>query len=505
MPRGENQPSTCTGFRAALVTRLNAVTTRQQMQLKLDKSGTRYHQIARAIRQAVLDGRIAAESRLPSASVLAAELSVSRPCVQRAYRRLCAEGFAVARPRFGTRVTKMMPPAKISAKAHSSPLSHYAARSRSLPLIAPLGARASARPTFDLLYGEPLLQPETFLSWRRTLSAAAFRAGTAHPSTEGFLPLRRALACHLTRRRGLICDASDILVVGGTQQALTLVARVLLNSGDRVVVEDPCYQLAIHSLLAHGAAVTSCRIDHEGLVVSEMPRRRIRLAYVAPAHQFPSGVVMTLARRLQLLHWAAQTGSWIFEDEYDAEFHSGDKPLPALRTLDLSDRIIYVGNFSKTLFPSLRLGYIVCPKAIRDDLFRAKLLDDLGSAATEQAALGAFINSGRYEKHLRKSSEKLASRRRAIVKGLQGLEGRHIEIGPHQVGMHFVIWFLCLGFDRLDAFIERARSLGLGLHPIHPYYRSPPGRPGLLIGYAGLSVGQLRTAVELFARCMDSE
>lgn len=164
-----------------------------------------------------------------------------------------------------------------------------------------------------------------------------------------------------------------------------------------------------------------------------------------------------------------------------------------------------MGNFSKTLFPSLRLGYIVCPKAIRDDLFRAKLLDDLGSAATEQAALGAFINSGRYEKHLRKSSEKLASRRRAIVKGLQGLEGRHIEIGPHQVGMHFVIWFLCLGFDRLDAFIERARSLGLGLHPIHPYYRSPPGRPGLLIGYAGLSVGQLRTAVELFARCMDSE
>ena len=473
------------------------------MQLKLDKNGTRYHQIARAIRQAVLDGHIAAESRLPSASALAAELAVSRPCVQRAYRRLCAEGFAVSRPRSGTRVTKVTPPLKIS-KARSGHTSRYAARLQSLPLITPVAAPASARPALDLLYGEPLV-PETFHSWRRSLSAAALRAGTAYPQAEGFLPLRRALAYHLSRRRGLNCDPSDILVVGGTQQALTLVARVLLDSGDRVVVEDPGYQLAIHGLLAHGAAVTSCRIDHEGLIVAELPRARIRLAYVTPAHQFPSGVVMTLARRLQLLHWAGQTGSWILEDAYDTEFHSSDKPLAALRSLDLSDRVIYAGSFSKTLFPSLRLGYIVCPKAIRDKLFKAKLLDDLGSATTEQAALGAFINSGRYERHLRKSLKEIAGRRRAIVKGLQGLEGRHIEIGPHQAGMHFVIWFLRLGFDRLDAFIERAKSLGLGLHPVHPYYRFPPSRPGLLIGYAGLTVGQLRTAVELFARCLDSE
>jgi GntR family transcriptional regulator / MocR family aminotransferase len=476
------------------------------MQLKLDKNGARHHQIARAIRQAVLDGRIAAESRLPSASALAVELAaVSRPCVQRAYSLLCAEGFTVARPRLGTRVTSVMPPAKILAKARPGHTSRYAARLQSLPLITPVGAPASARPTFDLLYGEPLVHAETFHSWRRNLSAAALRAGTAYPPTAGYLPLRRALANYLSRRRGLSREASDILVVGGTQQALTLVERVLLNLGDRVVVEDPRFQLATHSLLAHGAAVTNCRIDHEGLVVSALPRARIRLAFVTPSHQFPSGVVMTLARRLQLLQWAAQTGSWILEDDYDTEFHSGDEPLPSLRSLDLADRVIYVGSFSKTLFPSLRLGYIVCPKAIRDGLLRAKLLDDLGSATTEQAALGAFIQSGRYERHLRQSLTEIAARRRVIINGLQPLEGRHIEIGPHDAGTHFVIWFLRLGFDRLDAFIERARSLGLGLHPVHPYYRSPPSRPGLLIGYAGLSVGQLRTAVELFGRCLDSE
>lgn len=479
--------------------------TREQMQLELDKNGTLYLQIARAIRQAVLDGRIAAESRLPSARALAAELAVSRPCVERSYRLLCAEGFAVSGRRSGTRVSKVMPPANISAKAAPGPISSYAARLQSLPLITPVGAPASARPRFDLLYGEPLVHPESSHSWRRNLSSAALRAGTAYPPAEGFLPLRRALAYYLRRRRGMNCDASEILVVGGTQQALTLVARVLLNAGDRVVVEDPGYQLAIHGLFAHGAAVTSCRIDDEGLVVSELPRRRIRLAYVTPAHQFPSGVVMTMARRLQLLRWAAETGSWIFEDEYDTDLHSGDKPLPALRSLDRSDRVISVGSFSKSLFPSLRLGYIVCPKAIRDDLFRAKLLDDLGSATTEQAALAAFMHSGLYERHLRKSLKEIASRRRAIVKGLQALEGRHIEIGPHQAGMYFVVWFLRLGFDRLDAFIERAKSLGLGLHPVHPYYHVPPSRPGLLIGYAGLSVGQLRTAGELFGRCLDSE
>ena len=473
------------------------------MQLKLDNYGTRYLQIARAIRQGVLGGHIAAESRLPAAGALAAELAVSRPCVQRAYRLLCVEGFAVARPGSGTRVTKVIPPGEIPAKARSGHTSRYAARLQSLPLITPVCAPAGGRPTFDLLYGEPLVHAETFHAWRRNLSAAALRAGTAYPPMEGYLPLRRAVANYLGRRRGLNCAASDILVVGGAQQALTLVERVLLNSGDRVVVEDPGHPLAIHSLLAHGAALTSCRIDHEGLIVSELPRARIRLTLVTPSHQFPSGVVMTLGRRLQLLQWANRTGSWIFEHDYDTEFHSGDKPLPALRSLDLADRVIYVGSFSKTLFPSLRLGYIVCPKAIRDALFRAKLLDDLGSATTEQAALGAFIHSGGYERHLRKSLQEIANRRRVIVSGLQGLEGRHIEIGPHQAGMHFVIWFLRLGFDRLDAFIERAKSLGLGLHPVHPYYRFPPSRPGLLIGYAGLSVGQLRTAVELFGRCLD--
>ncbi len=368
---------------------------------------------------------------------------------------------------------------------------------RSLPPVTLAGAHVSGRPRYNLLYGEPLVDPGLFHSWRRKLAAAALRAGPTYPAAGGYLPLRRAIADYLARRRGVLCHASDVLIVAGTQQALTLVERVLLDPGDRVIVEDPHYQLALHSLLAHGARVKSGRTDDEGLVVRELPLRATRLVFVTPSHQFPSGVVMTLNRRLELLRWAARTGSWIFEDDYDTEFHAGGRPLPALRSLDLADRVLYVGSFSKTLFPSLRLGYIVCPAALRDALYKAKLLDDLGSPSVEQAALATFIHSRQYEKHLRK--------RRTVVEALLRLASGHVEIGPHHAGMHLVIWFRHMSFDRLGAFIDRAKSLGLGLHPIHPYYHVTPPRPGLLIGYAGLSVGQLKTAVELFARCLEGE
>jgi GntR family transcriptional regulator / MocR family aminotransferase len=475
------------------------------MNLTLDKKGTLYDQIARAIRLGILEGRLVAGNMLPPSHALATALGVSSASVLRAYHLLRAERFAIAQGASGHRVANVGCPAKISTEMRTFLTSRYALRLRSLPSTTLAGAHVNGWPHYELLYGEPLVDSTLFTSWRRKLAAAALRAGPTYPVAGGYLPLRRAIANYLGRRRGVICDASDILMVGGTQQALTIVERVLLDSGDRVVVEDPRYPFALHSLLAHGALVTSGRTDNDGLIVSELPQRQTRLVLVTPSHQFPSGVVMTLPRRLELLKWATATGSWILEDDYDTEFHSGDRPLPALRSLDLADRVLYVGSFSKTLFPSLRLGYIVCPRTIRDDLYKAKLMDDLGSAAMEQAALGTFIQSGQYEKHLRKSVNEIINRRRVIVKALQGLAGPHIEIGPHHAGTHFVIWLRHLSFDRLDALIERAKSLGLGLHPVHPYYRTRPSRPGLLIGYAGLSVNQLRTAAELLGRCLDSE
>ena len=287
------------------------------LQLVLDKRGALYDQIARAIRSAVLEGRIVAGYRLPSTRTFATALGVSRKSVLQAYELLCAEGLADARGGSGTRVAKPPPPAAKSLSGISMvQASRYAVRLRSLPSIAPAAAHNSGRSKYDLRYGEPLVEPAILRSWRRKLAAAARRASSIYPRAGGHLPLCRAIAGHLGKHRGIICEPSDILVVGGTQQALTIIERVLLDPGDRVVIEDPHYELALCSLLAHGAHLTHVRTDHDGLIVSQLPRQPTRLTLVTPSHQFPSGVVMSTVRRLELLKWAARTDCWIVEDDY---------------------------------------------------------------------------------------------------------------------------------------------------------------------------------------------
>jgi GntR family transcriptional regulator / MocR family aminotransferase len=479
------------------------------MDLELDGQGALYEQIARALKRAILEGRLISGSRLPSTRALAHALSVSRKSIIEAYELLCVEQLAVARGGSGTRVANLRTAPARHRGARSHPTSRYAARIRTLGPVTlasrtqgPVTLASRTQQRYDLHMGEPLINPSLFASWRRKLAAAALRAGPRYPAPEGFMPLRVALAEYLGRRRGVICEPSDILVVGGTQQALTIISRVLLDAGRAVVIEDPFYQMAAFGLMAHGARLIHVRTDEQGLVTGQLPKRRARMAYVTPSHQFPSGAIMSLERRMQLLHWASSNGCWIFEDDYDAEFHSGTRPVPALRTLDLADRVIYVGSFSKTLFPSLRLGYIVCPKSLRDDLFRAKLLDDNGSPTIEQAALATFIESRQYEKHLRRSVKELIDRRCAAVDALNRLLGSQIDIGPHEGGMHFVVWLRQLTYERFATLLDRASAAGLGLYPVHHYYRTRPPQPGVLLGYAGLSSGQIKTAIEIFAQCL---
>jgi GntR family transcriptional regulator/MocR family aminotransferase len=309
--------------------------------------------------------------------------------------------------------------------------------------------------------------------------------------------LRRAIADYLARRRGLICDANDIVIVSGTQQAMTLVTRVLLNEGDRAVVEDPFYQLAVQVLIAHGARISYVRTDMEGLCVGEIPDGPSRLAIVTPSHQFPSGVVMSTSRRIELLHWACKAGAWIMEDDYDSEFHGGARPLPTLRSLDMAERVIYVGTFSKTLFPGLRLGYIVAPSELLDDFVVAKRLDDVGSSVLEQMALATFMQSGLYERQLRRSVREVVVRRHALVEALRRRFRDQVEIGPHSAGMHLVLWFPNLSHERLAAGLARASAAGVSVQMLRPHCHAPPKWPGILLGYAALSATQIRSGVEV--------
>jgi GntR family transcriptional regulator / MocR family aminotransferase len=472
------------------------------MLLKFDQQGSLFEQLARALKREILEGRFGADSHLPATRSLAAALGVSRNTVIAAYELLRSEQLVAARAGSRTRVmNNTVAPAVRASRISIRAQSRFSTRTRRLRSVTLSGLKAG--PQYNLWYGDALTRPQLLASWRRKLVAAAVWAGSRYPSAIGLPSLRSAISKYLLRRRGVSCNPDDVIIVSGTQQALCVVARTVLEEGQSAVIEEPHYELAQHALLAHGARLTSVRVDSEGLVTAELPLRPPRLIFVTPSHQFPSGAVLSLARRLELLKYAAANDCWIFEDDYDGEFQYGNRPLPALRSLDVGERVIYSGSFSKTLFPGLRLGYIVCPTGLRNDLCMAKALEDLGCSSVEQAALAAFLESRQYEKHLRKSLAELRNRREALLDGLSRHLAGDIDIADSSSGMHLVVWFRRLSYRGLDRLVAHALEQGLGIYPIHPFYQSPPPRPGLILGFAGLSPAQLHTAAALLAGCLN--
>jgi GntR family transcriptional regulator/MocR family aminotransferase len=364
--------------------------------------------------------------------------------------------------------------------------------------------RVATRLRYDLHYGEPLVDPPLVSAWRRELARAASVAEWGYPPSAGLRLLRQAISEYLARRRGVVCHADDVIVVGGTQQAVSLLARVLIDEGGVVVIEDPGYELASRALQAHGARLLPVKVDAEGLRVPALPRgNSVRMILVSPSHQFPSGALMSLARRLALLDYAAERGCWVVEDDYDGEFRYDGVAIPALRSLDVRDRVIYVGSFSKVLFPGLRLGYVVCPSGLRDDLIAAKMHDDMGCSSVEQAALAELMRSGAFERHLRRAAAELRRRRTALLEGLSGHCNRHLVVNDSRAGMHVVGWLPDWSARDVEALVMHAMGRGLGLHPIGPHYRRQPAPQGLLLGYATLSAKQLRAATALLGECLE--
>jgi GntR family transcriptional regulator/MocR family aminotransferase len=466
----------------------------------LDGRGALYEQLARVLKRAIVEGHFHPGERLPATRDLARKLNLSRNTVLTAYEILRAEQLTVSSERSGTKVADItLPPGFTSPPVETPPQSRYAARLRNL------GSNTLGRLREGLRYDlhcDPPFGIDMMRSWSRKLTAAARVAGPRYPDSQGFLPLRAAVADYLARRRGVVCSESDILIVNGTQQAMTIAMRAVLDEGDTVALEDPHYLFMMQALTAHGARVISVRTDENGLVTSELTRHNARLICVSPSDQFPSGAVMSLERRVELLDVAARQGSWILEDDYNSEFHFRERPLAALRSLDFSGRVIYVGTFSKTLFPSLRLGFIVCPPGIRDDLCRVKRLDDLGSPSVEQAALAAFMRSRQFEKYLRRTVVELEHRRTIFINALRHHCKERIAVQETHAGTHIVVWLRRVEYSQVTRLIELGVARSLGLYTIHQYYRKPPEYPGLMLGYAGLSAEALERAAALLGDCL---
>lgn len=473
------------------------------MYLELDGQGPRYGQLVRALKEAVLSGRLAAGERLPATRAFAAELGVSRNTVLVAYEQLVAEGFATGRVGAGTYVASIATMAQPQRPNRTvSAQSRYAERSRGIPRANLTHTHRNLR--YNLQYGAPNLNPQIAAAWRRAMHGATSEAFMDYPGPRGNRLLRQSISRYLAVRRGVRSQPEDVLIVSGAQQAFALASRVLLDEDDTVVLEEPTYFGLWQMLKAHGARLLSIPVDSDGLRCQDLPGSGAKLVCVTPSHQFPSGAVMSLSRRLELLGYAADHDAWIIEDDYDGEFRYDAKPLAALQSLDDADRVIYVGTFSKMLFPALRLGYMVLPRALREDFVAAKWFADLGCPTVEQAALANFMESPGFDTHLRSANRTLKARREALMAGLRRYAGERVEVVDSPAGMHAVVWLQDYNDEDCDGLIEMARRRGLGLYPIKPHYLGKPPRPGLLLGYAGLPAKEITRAMRLFGECLDS-
>jgi GntR family transcriptional regulator / MocR family aminotransferase len=469
--------------------------------LELDGSGALHVQLTRALREAIMAKRLHRDTRLPPTRTLAHELGVSRNTVLAAYEQLRSEGFIVGKVGSGSYVApvasmRSAPP----VPKQVPPPSRYARRMRSMHHVSRKPSSTTLR--YNLQYGEPLLNPKLTSTWRRELAHASLYTPPGYPRTRGVPELCQAVCDYLGRRRGVRVNSSQVLIVNGTQQAMALAARVLVDEGDSVVVEDPQYLGAREIMQIHGARLVAVPVDEDGIDCSKLPRAAPRLVIVTPSHQFPIGSVLSLPRRIALLEYAVQKKCWILEDDYDGEFRYDAQPLAALRSLDSQDRVIYVGSFSKVVLPSLRLGYMVVPEALMKDFTIAKWLSDLGSSAIEQVALANFMATGTFERHLRQCARMLKARRSALLVALEEHAGAAIEVVDSDAGMHLAAWLPDYDETRLESLMDLASTRGVGLYSLSPLFLRAPARTGLLLGYAGLSVAEIQAAVRILGTCL---
>jgi GntR family transcriptional regulator / MocR family aminotransferase len=495
--------------------------------LQLDGMGPLYRQIYRAFRNDILTRALAPGERVPSTRALARLLKVSRNTAVLAYEQLLAEGYLETRVgAAGTVVAPVLPPDSLWSHSSASLDRQRHTLSRRDARLAIVGDRIlkAARATtdslglpsltweltpprlrYDLRPGRAAFPDLPYALWCRLLGARARNATLRdldYGPPAGRWELREAIATRLQRLRGIDASPERIVIVNGTQQALDLITRVLLNPGDRVLMEEPHYTGARCVFMSAGAELLASTVDDNGIQVPKVKKRAIRLAYVTPSHQFPTGVVLPIARRLELLDWASRVGAFIVEDDYDSEYRYDGPPLQALAGLDREGRVIYVGTFSKILFPALRLGYLVLPEVLVESVVAAKAVGDTGTAILEQLVLADFINTGHFDRHLRRTNASNAARRNALVAAVRKEFRERAEVCGANAGLHLLVW-LKGSRGRMIADVHgKAEKAGVGLYAVESFYLKPPKRTGVVLGYAPLQESEIREGIRCLAAAL---
>jgi GntR family transcriptional regulator/MocR family aminotransferase len=463
-----------------------------------------YRQIYEGLRAAILEGRLAHGQKLPSTRALARELGISRLPVLNAYEQLLHEGYLLGRVGAGTYVSASSPtaftPAPV-APAAPAPVAPVAP-------VAPDAPNAPVAPDSlsPFRVGLPALDQFPQTAWSRLVARHARRLSPelmAYGQPSGHLPLRMAIAAYLRASRAVRCDPDQVLVVSGSQMALRLCASVLLTSNDVVCVENPGYPGAWSALTATGATLRGVAVDEGGLMVHTLTTRGApaRVVYVTPSHQYPLGMAMAAARRLELLEWARRHDAWIIEDDYDSEYRFTSRPLGSLQGMDNAGRVIYVGTFSKVLFPALRLGYLIVPKTLLSRFLYHRDALDLFSPTLYQSALSDFITEGHFARHIRRMRATYHKRRDALIQGIQRLLAHRLQIVNADAGMHLCAWLQPAVDD--VAIVNGAAERGLSPIALSSCFVGSDARPGLVLGFGGSNETQIGNAIKVLSQLIN--
>src|SRR3984885_1824020 len=472
-----------------------------------------YRQMYDWFRSTIIDGRMRPGQRVPSTRSLSAELKISRIPVLNAYEQLLAEGYFETFVGAGTCVARSIPDDALRPQTAKS-------RKELQPSAGGTGPRRMSRrglevtnfsgqPWFDVSgafrVSLPALDQFPIGVWSKLVARHSRnppRGIMAYGDAMGYAPFREAIAEYLGAVRSVRCEPSQILVTTGSQQALQLAAQVLVDPDDRVWMEEPGYLGARQAFVTVRAQLIPVRVDHDGMEVAEIIRRggTARVVYVTPSHQYPMGTTMSATRRMLLLNWAARSGAWIIEDDYDSEYRFGTRPIASLQGLDTDARVIYVGTFSKVMFPALRLGYVVVPKDLVPAFSAARETTDIFSSTLYQAVLTDFIREGHFARHIRRTRALYAQRRTALVEAIQKHLDDKLEVVGAEAGMHLVA-LLPRGASDV-AIAKKAAQLGIAAQPLSSCCSKPPSRGGLILGYGGADARQLEDGVRKLTSCI---
>lgn len=485
-------------------------------QISLDKYGKQplYWQLYWQLRQIILQGNALPGTPLPASRQLAQQVGVARVTVLQALAQLAAEGYVVSKQGAGTFVADNLPVPVLDGETDVSAmpaLSEWGQRVLTMSeedtavmpptRTLPRSAETTAVDMIDFGFGRTFTHIFPYDIWRRLLARYLSTDDiilARYGSVAGFMPLREAVADHLVQLRGIHCTPDQVVIVSGAQQTLDILSRLLLNHGDTVFVETPGYRDAFNLFRSNGARIVAVPVDDAGFPAEQIPSTtQARLAFVTPSNQFPRGGTMSLVRRLALLQWAQRQDAFIVEDDYDGELRYDGHPHTALQGLDTAGRVIYLGTFSKVLFPALRLAYAVLPPALVSPFVQAKRMIDRGAPTLTQAAVAEFIHGGHFDRHLHHLRDAYGQRRQTLVQALQTFLPNRVRYSPTAAGLHVMLY---LDDDCNETVVvRRAAEQGVRVYPGAPYHVQQPAPPAILLGFSGLSEGDIVEGVRRLA------